>query len=366
MSVCQKPFLFGLERQEIAAAISEYGDVPTYRKEQLYKWMYARGILNPLHYSDIPKPFREWLNQKFEWNIIELSLKKQSTISGVNKYLYRLHDQRMIEGVWIPEKNRSTLCVSSQVGCALGCKFCATGTMGLHRNLLAGEILSQAWYVRCIDQLIVTHIVFMGMGEPLHNYRETSKCVRILNDPTGFAIGRKHITVSTAGWVPKIYQMIEDRLPCRLAISMGSPKEDVRAELMPVTKRFSLKELMLAAKEWTVAFDDYVTIEYTLIEGVNDSLQDVQMLVSLLKGVPSKVNVLTYNPISNSKFQKTSLERTENFIKELEKKFSGPVTRRLSRGDEINAACGQLVVQQFTPTGTKISYEHLQSIQYFD
>lgn len=348
MKLEKRRTLLGLERNEIAQAISDYGDVPNYRSGQIYHWMYGKGLFNPLLYSNMPKTFREWLSINFDWNLVNPTLQKSSEISGVRKFLYELNDQRFIEGVWIPEKNRFTLCVSSQVGCALGCKFCATGSMGLIRNLHSGEILLQPLLMRYRYQLTVTHIVFMGMGEPLHNYTEVAKSVRILNDPAGLSIAKRHITVSTAGWVPGIYQMIADRLPCRLAISMGSPKEEIRTELMPVSKKFSLLELMKAAKEWSKAFDDYITIEYTLLENVNDSVDDVKLLVTLLKGIPSKINVLTFNPIASSHFQRPSFERVENFVHELEKRFSGPVTRRLSRGDDINAACGQLVIKELS------------------
>lgn len=342
------PVLVGLTRNEIAEAISDFPQTPNFRSEQLYKWMYSRGVFDPDQFTNMPKIFRNWLKERFQWNLINPLLKKQSDISGVKKFVFELTDERMVEGVWIPEKERATVCVSSQVGCALGCTFCATGTMGLIRNLSAGEIVLQPLLIRHQLKMNVTHIVFMGMGEPLHNYREVSKSVRILNDPAGLAIGKRHITVSTAGWVPGIYQMIDDKLPCRLAISMGSANESKRMDLMPVTKKYPLEELMKAANAWARSFDDYVTIEYTLIEGENDSILDTKRLVSLLHGIPAKVNVLTYNPGSHPLMKRPQLERVEEFTIELSKRFPGPVTRRLSRGDEIGAACGQLVIENLS------------------
>ncbi len=339
-----RPPLIGNDRNDLAILFVEKNQ-PAFRVEQVYNWLYAKGVRDPLEFTDMPKSFRQWLSHNFSSNALEVSFKTESKISKVVKHLFELSDGKQIEGVYIPEKERATLCVSSQVGCALGCTFCATGTMGLIRHLSAGEILDQLLTVRYREEHFVSHIVFMGMGEPLHNYEAVSKAVRILNDPAGCAIARRHLTVSTAGWVPGIHKMIEERLPCRLAISMGSPETEKRRELMPVTKKFPLEDLFAAAAEWAQAMNDQVTIEYTLLEGVNDSIQDVKLLVKLLQGIHAKVNVLTYNPGPDTPFQRPSLDKIERFTSELERKFTGPVTRRLSRGDEIGAACGQLVLQ---------------------
>ncbi|MDK9700999.1 MAG: 23S rRNA (adenine(2503)-C(2))-methyltransferase RlmN [bacterium] len=337
------PTLIGMDRSGLAEFFSEQAQ-PTYRVEQVYKWLYSRGVRDPRLFSDMPKAFRQWLYENTAPSNLSIAYRTESQISGVIKYLFLLRDERTIEGVWIPDKERATLCVSSQVGCALGCTFCATGTMGLIRQLTTGEIIEQALTVRYSESRPLTHVVFMGMGEPMHNYDAVKRAVRILNDPAGVALAKRHITVSTAGWVPGIYQMIEDKLPCRLAISMGSPDDVRREAMMPVTKKYSLDELFVAMKAWADATGNRVTIEYTLLEGVNDSIADARLLIKRLHGIPAKINVLTYNPGPDAPFRRPSIEQIDRFTAELHERYPGAVTRRLSRGDEIGAACGQLVI----------------------
>ncbi len=337
------PPLIGNDRTDLAALFAPEQQ-PSFRTEQVFKWLYGKGIRDPRDFSNMPKPFRTHLAENFSESAVEVEYRTSSDVSQVVKYLFRLVDGKKVEGVWIPDRDRGTLCVSSQVGCALGCEYCATGSMGFTRNLTSGEIIDQLLTVRYRENKLITHVVFMGMGEPLQNYDAVAKIVRILNDPAGCAIARRHITISTAGWIPGIERLIADHLPCRLAISLGSPDDEIRAKLMPVAQRFPLTDLFAAAKAWTSEMDDHVTIEYTLLAGVNDRPEDAKKLNKMLMGIPSKINILTYNPGPDARFERSSGAQTERFTTLLEEIFCGPVTRRISRGDEIGAACGQLVL----------------------
>ncbi|MEK7728235.1 MAG: 23S rRNA (adenine(2503)-C(2))-methyltransferase RlmN, partial [candidate division KSB1 bacterium] len=256
------------------------------------------------------------------------------------KFLFKLHDDLRLESVLMHEGDRHTLCVSSQVGCPIDCQFCATGKMGLLRNLSAGEIVNQFLTVRRLTLQPITNVVVMGMGEPMLNYEELIKACNILSDEEGPNLAQKHIVISTSGLIPKIRRFKEDGHKFRLAISLNATTDEVRNRLMPLNRKWPIADLLAAAKEYALASKQLVTFEYVLLAGVNDSLEDATRLKRLLRDIPCKVNLIPFNAIDEN-FQRPGYEQIEAFYNRL-KDMSAPVTVRWSKGDDIDAACGQL------------------------
>lgn len=286
-----------LSEKEIILFIGNLGQKP-YRAKQIINWIYKKYASSFEEMTDLPKSFREDLLTSACISNLKL-LEKQISKDGAQKFLFELEDKETIESVLIPDKDRLTLCVSSQVGCAMGCKFCMTGKLGLKRNLKAYEIVDQIIAVsRIIAPLYkITNIVFMGMGEPLHNFEEVLEAIWRITSLMGFS--KRKITISTAGIVPKIFELAERGPGINLAVSLNATTDEVRNNIMPINKKYPLKELINACRRFPLPPRRRITFEYVLLNGINDSKEDALRLVKLLKGIKSKVNLIPYNLIYN-------------------------------------------------------------------
>lgn len=309
-----------------------------FRAGQLLRWIYPRGVTDFAAMTDLAKSFREELSERA---VISSLVAETEAVSadGTRKFLFRLADNESIETVLIPmDEGRATLCVSTQVGCAMQCAFCLTGHYGLTRNLTAAEIVNQVCVIR--KGFAVDNIVLMGMGEPLHNLDNVVRALEILYSPSGFDYSLRKITLSTSGLVPEMLELGR-RICVNLAVSLNATTDAVRNELMPVNRRYPLAELMRACREYPLAPRQRITFEYILIRGVNDSLDDAKRLVRLLHGVKAKVNLIPFNEHSGSAFQAPEGAAIETFQRYLLNRNVVAI-RRASKGQDISAACGQL------------------------
>jgi len=319
--------------------------LPAWRADQVLSWLYRRGVDDLDEMTDLPQSLRQRLEA--EWCTRALDLARlQTSIDGTRKLLLAAHDGALIEAVLIPEERRNTLCVSTQVGCPLACSFCATGALGFTRNLSAAEIIDQVMHARGIlgSDESLSNVVFMGMGEPLLNLPAVLEAIRILVHPKALAMAPRRITVSTSGVVPKIRPLLEVG-PINLAISLHATTDAVRNELVPLNRHFPLEVLLEALRrEDLVSRKRPVFFEYTLMAGVNDSIEDARRLPKLLRGIPAKLNVIPMNPHPDSSHRPPSREVVDRFAAELH--AAGlRVTLRRNRGLDIDAACGQLAAR---------------------
>jgi 23S rRNA (adenine2503-C2)-methyltransferase len=335
------PELVALRPEELREEMARLGQ-PAFRGDQLFNWIHARRVFKPEEMSNLSGEFKRLLGAA---SLVDLDVlrRARSLNSDCEKFLFGLADGRRIEAVWMGFESRSTLCVSTQVGCALDCAFCATATMGFIRHLDASEIVKQVLWVHAQPGRQISNLVFMGMGEPLHNYDQVARALRVLNDDRGMALGRRRMTVSTAGLVPQILQVAEDDLPCRLAVSLNAASDEKRSRLMPINRKYPLDVLFDACKKYTDKVNDRITFEYILMEGVNDSDEDIQLLKARLSRLPSKLNLIYYNQTSRG-FNKSPEQIYQRFFEKLQ---NAPfaVTLRQNMGTDIDAACGQLAVK---------------------
>ncbi|MEO5349881.1 MAG: 23S rRNA (adenine(2503)-C(2))-methyltransferase RlmN [Magnetococcus sp. YQC-3] len=333
--------LTSLTWEELNLLMAEWGERP-FRAKQIWSWLYVKLARSVAEMSDVPAPLRARLLAESLPLVPEVLAHRQSE-DGTEKWLLGMVDGAKIEMVYIPDPDRGTLCLSSQVGCSLSCTFCHTGTQPLSRNLEAGEIVEQVTFARgelARRGLKVTNVVLMGMGEPLYNYDAVVKAVRILLNGTGLAIGTRKITLSTAGVVPRLVQVGWD-LGINMAISLHSVRDGVRDQLIPLNRKFNLAELRQAILSFPLKHGRCITWEYLLLQGVNDSLKDAHELVAFLGDIPSKVNLIPFNPWPGSRYEPSSREATLRFQEIICR--AGLVTViRDSRGGDIGAACGQL------------------------
>jgi 23S rRNA (adenine2503-C2)-methyltransferase len=326
-----------LTLEELSALLAERGQKP-FRAKQIMRWIYGRGATSFADMTDLAKDFREDLASWATISDWSPELVEESR-DGTKKYLFRLADGQSVETVRIPMENeRATLCISTQVGCAMQCSFCLTGTFGLVRNLDPGEIVNQV--CAAMKDGPVQNLVLMGMGEPLHNLDNVIKALQILYLQEGFNFGARKVTLSTAGLVPQMRELGE-RIRVNLAVSLNATTDTVRDELMPINRRYPLKELMAACRDFPLQPRQRITFEYILIRGVNDSLQDAKRLVTLLHGIKAKVNLIPYNEHQGSAFQAPSAEAIESFQTYLLGRNIVAI-RRAGKGQDISAACGQL------------------------
>ena len=335
------PSFYGLSRTALAERLAGLG-VPGYRADQLYAWVYRKHEHAPGAMLNLPAALRRDLDAVCDLRLppTEVHASRDGT---THKFVLALDGGARVESVSMSTAKRTTLCVSSQVGCALMCRFCATGLMGLKRNLRADEIVAQV--VTMGDELGWEddrfNIVFMGMGEPLANLPAVSEAIRILHDERGLNLGARRITVSTSGLVPQIRELAAMGLQVGLAVSLHATTDALRSELMPVNRRWPLAELLDAAREYGETVGRRVTLEYTLLGGVNDSMQDADRLADFACRLPSKVNLIPYNPVPGLPWKRPSPEAVEAFAERLYPRAPA-VTVRRTMGDEIWAACGQL------------------------
>ncbi len=335
-----------LSLKEMETYFKSIGE-PSYRSIEVFKAIYVQKIKEFNAITTLPKDLREKLSKEFYIR----SFKQISTIGEKGeetlKFLFKLADNKLIETVLIKEqtrrgKTRNTLCISSQVGCGMGCKFCATGNMGLIRNLTTGEIIEQLLYIEDFSR--VNNIVFMGMGEPLANYENVKKAIKIISDKNGRAMGGRKIVISTSGIIPYIYKLPMELKSVKLAVSLHTAKQEKRDFLMPGLKTYKLKELIKSLSYYTKNTGNTVTIEYLLIKNINDTKEDLYSLINLLKKIKFvKVNLIHYNPVPYSNFKPSDKEK--EFFKTL-KNNKINVTIRYSKGTKISAACGQLAIKK--------------------
>jgi 23S rRNA (adenine2503-C2)-methyltransferase len=336
--------LHELERAALEAALIERGH-PRFRAQQIFQWIYQKGVTAVDAMTDLPKDLRHALGHEFSLVTPEVITHERSS-DGTEKFLLRLADGRQVESVFIPDTPAQTFCVSTQVGCAMGCAFCLTAKMGLVRNLTAGEIVGQ---VRVLAGALdlrgkAFNIVLMGMGEPLHNYDETMKALRILADEHGFVLPARRVTLSTVGLLPALERLAKEPFMPNLAVSLHAPTDAQRGALVPLNKKYGVADIIAACQKFPVKKRSRITFEYVLLAGVNDSVDDAAALATLLAGVKSKVNVIPLNAAAGIPFSRPDDAAIDRFAKALADR-GVLVSVRKSRGRDIRAACGQLIVE---------------------
>jgi len=352
--------LYGLSLEELMLDLKTR-NVPDYRARQIMEWIYKKRISSWEEMLNIPLFLREQLSSTYS-----LALPEIVTISGshdtTQKFLLRLSDGEMIETVLIPaspalygeESDRRTLCVSSQVGCAYGCKFCASGLDGFKRNLCTDEIISQVLLVEKEVGQRINNIVFMGMGEPLANFKDLNSSITIINAPWGIGLGARKITVSTSGLAPQIREFADRPEQIRLAISLHGATDEVRSQIMPINKRYPLAELMDACSYYAERKKQLITFEYILIAGVNDQLEQADLLAAYIEPLRAKVNLIPYNTVEGLQWQRPSQGVQKAFLSQLHRRGIAATLRR-EKGHDIDAACGQLRRRLASPSEVSIA-----------
>jgi 23S rRNA (adenine2503-C2)-methyltransferase len=334
-----------LSELELAAleALFEERGIPRFHARQVFRWIWKRGVTDFSAMTDLGLALRTRLSEEFTVRTPAV-VKREVSEDGTQKFVLRLHDGRLIEAVYIPDTPAQTFCISTQVGCAMGCAFCLTGKMGLIRHLTAGEIASQVRVLSHALGLSEFNIVLMGMGEPLHNYDATMKALRIINDSHGLGVGPKRVTLSTVGLVPMLDKLAQEELMPNLAISLHATTEEQRAAIVPTTKKYSVEDIIDAARRFPLSKRSRITFEYVLLAGVNDSMADARRLAKLLAGIKAKVNLIPLNAAPGIPFERPSDRQVDEFARTLAER-GVTVSVRKSRGRDIRAACGQLIVE---------------------
>lgn len=334
--------LLDFDRPALAAWFSARGDKP-FRAQQILKWIYQQGVDDFAAMTNLSKSLREALAAEACIQGPRVAADQRSA-DGSRKWLFELADGNRIESVYIPEPERATLCISSQVGCALNCSFCSTAQQGFNRNLTSAEIIGQLWMANRLlaadGKPAVSNVVFMGMGEPLLNLDNVLPAVRLMQDDFAYALSKRRVTVSTAGVLPGLQRLTEET-DVSLALSLHAPDNELRDELVPINKKYRIADVLSACKTYVGEGRRRVTIEYVMLDGVNDSDAQARALARVLEGVPSKVNLIPFNPFPRTRYRRSSGPRIERFRDILH--AAGVVTTtRKTRGDDIDAACGQL------------------------
>ena len=353
--------LLGMTRPELETFVGGFGAKP-YRARQLLKWIYRRGEADFARMTDLAKDFRAALAGRAELSVPEI-VSARIASDGTRKWLLRMPgaagNAQVIETVFIPEPGRGTLCISSQIGCALDCSFCATGAQGFNRNLTAAEIIGQVWLAN--RELgydpdggrIVTNVVLMGMGEPLANYRNVLPAMQLMLDDLGYDLSRRRVTLSTSGLVPQIYRLAEDA-NVALAVSLHAPNDRLRDELVPINRKHPIAELLAACWHYLERQNGRnVTFEYTMLDGVNDRPEQARELARLLRGHDAKVNLIPFNTFPGTNYRRSPAEAIRRF-RDLLRQGGVMATVRRTRGDDIDAACGQLRGQVLDRTQVRL------------
>lgn len=352
----EKQNLLGLDLDALSAELQAAGHKP-FRAKQLLRWVHQRGEADFACMSDLAKDFRSQLQNRYTVATLTPIVDKISS-DGTRKWLFDVGDNNAIESVFIPEDDRGTLCISSQAGCTVACPFCSTGYQGFNRNLTTAEIIAQLWYARAellknqsaartdgqlpVEPLrVISNVVMMGMGEPLLNYRELLPALKLMVEDNAYGLSRRRVTVSTSGVVPMMDRLAED-CPVALAVSLHASNDDLRDRLVPLNKKYPLRELLAACNRYLAhAPRDFITFEYIMLDGVNDSDQHADELIAIAKEVRCKLNLIPFNPFPQSGLKRSSNNRVRAFAERLQ--AAGVITTtRKTRGDDIDAACGQL------------------------
>ncbi len=332
--------LISMTRTELTDALLSMGE-KKFRAGQIYDWIHKKGAASWDELNNIPKALKEKMQAEYEFAYPVIRTMQESKLDGTKKYLFKLSDGNYVESVLMKYHHGNSVCISSQVGCRMGCKFCASTLLGLTRNLTAGEMLSQIYAIQRDVGERISNVVVMGTGEPLDNYDNLVRFIKMLTDEDGLHISERNVTVSTCGLVPEILRLKDEHLMINLALSLHSPNDALRRSIMPIAKKYSLKQIIPALKEYYLANKRRLTFEYSLIRGVNDSDECAAQLFSLLKGMNCLVNLIPVNPVTETNMKEPSRTDVLAFQKKLEK-YGIHVTIRREMGRDIDGACGQL------------------------
>jgi 23S rRNA (adenine2503-C2)-methyltransferase len=350
--------LLGLPRQELEAFVAERLGAKPFRARQLMKWIYRKGAADFSAMSDLKQEFRTELEGVAAIEVPEIVTEQRST-DGTRKWMLRMDEVQGIETVYIPEPDRGTLCISSQVGCAMDCTFCSTAQQGFNRNLSVAEIVGQVWLAQRelkdtrSDGRSITNIVFMGMGEPLANYRNVVPAMRIFLDDLGYDLSRRRVTLSTSGLVPQIYKLAEE-CNVALAVSLHAPNDELRNRLVPINRKHPIAELLAACWHYIDRQNGRsITFEYVMLDGINDKPEHARALARLLRGRPAKLNLIPFNVFPGTRYR-TSPARTIVQFRDILNEHGVIATTRRTRGEDIDAACGQLAGRVTDRTQTRL------------
>ncbi|MEA3175913.1 MAG: rRNA (adenine2503-C2)-methyltransferase [Gammaproteobacteria bacterium] len=334
--------LLGLPRAQLEAFVAQRLGAKPFRARQLMKWIYRRGAADFSAMSDLAQGFRAQLAEVAEIAVPHIVTEQKSS-DGTRKWMLRMDEVQGIETVYIPEPDRGTLCISSQVGCAMDCSFCATAQQGFNRNLSVAEIVGQVWLARreLAPESRITNIVFMGMGEPLANYRNVVPAIRIFLDDLGYDLSRRRVTLSTSGLVPQIYKLAEE-CNVALAVSLHAPNDELRNELVPINRKHPIAELLAACWHYLDEQNGRsITFEYVMLDGINDKPEHARQLARLMRGRAAKLNLIPFNPFPGTNYRRSSAAAILAF-RDILNDHGVIATTRRTRGDDIDAACGQL------------------------
>ena len=336
----EKKDIKSLYLEELEEELGQLGE-KSFRAKQIYQWVHQKLAADFEDMSNLSKALREKLRQQYTLTALNPVEVKISKIDGTRKYLFRLSDGNVIESVWMQYHHGNSVCISSQVGCRMGCRFCASTLLGLERDLTAAEMLGQVYAIQKESGERVSNVVIMGTGEPLDNYDAAVRFIRMISDDKGLNISQRNITVSTCGIVPKILKLAEEGLSITLALSLHAPDDETRKTLMPIANSYSLSEVLPACKEYYKKTGRRLTFEYSLVQGVNDNLDEAKRLTALLKDMQGHVNLIPVNPIKERDFKQSNRDAIDAFRGYLEKHGIN-VTIRREMGRDIGGACGQL------------------------
>ncbi|MDO5639903.1 MAG: 23S rRNA (adenine(2503)-C(2))-methyltransferase RlmN [Neisseria sp.] len=357
-----KTNLLNFDLQGLTHHFQQMGEKP-FRAKQVLRWMHQGGAASFDEMTDLAKSLRAKLNEQADIVVPDLMTSQESS-DGTRKWLLDVGTGNGVETVFIPEAERGTLCISSQVGCALECTFCSTGRQGFNRNLTAAEIIGQLWWankamgVTPKNERVISNVVMMGMGEPLANFDNVVTALAIMLDDHGYGLSRRRVTVSTSGMVPQM-DKLKEVMPVALAVSLHASNNEVRDKIVPLNKKYPLNELMAACQRYLVkAPRDFITFEYVMLDGVNDHARHARELVELVKDVPCKFNLIPFNPFPNSGYERSSNENIKRF-RDILQQAGLVVTVRKTRGDDIDAACGQLAGQVKDKTRRQQKWQQL-------
>jgi len=359
--------LLNLSRPEMEEFFAGLGEKP-FRASQVFKWIYQSGIDNFSEMTNLSKSLRVRLEEIAEIRPPKIVLDHASE-DGTHKWVVEIDSGNHIETVFIPEKNRGTLCISSQVGCALACTFCSTAQQGFNRNLTTAEIIGQLWVAnkalgfKSLDERIISNVVMMGMGEPLLNFDNVVRAMNIMMDDFSFGLSKRRVTLSTAGVVPAI-DRLREVTDVSLALSLHAPNDELRDQLVPLNKKYPIREVLEACKRYVSTDRRRITIEYVMLDGVNDSVKHAHELVKLLRSVPAKVNLIPFNPFPNTAYRRSSRDAIDRFRDILMQHDLTTVTRK-TRGEDIDAACGQLVGKVLDKTKRNLKKNIQQQVEPF-
>jgi 23S rRNA (adenine2503-C2)-methyltransferase len=338
-----KTVLKGMDLDDIKKWCNNHG-IPLFRANQIYQWLYRHGVDSANDMNNLSKNLRNKINNETLLSTLTIEKIDKSSKESTQKILFKTLDNKFIEAVSMVDQNRHTICISSQIGCNVNCDFCATGKMGLIRNLLTGEIIDQAIAIRNLVKKPITNVVYMGMGEPFLNYNRVIKSAGMLHSPEGFGLGAKRITISTSGIVPKIEQFIKEKYRYKLAISLNATEDETREKIMPLNRKWPIKEIIKSASRFSARKNHDVMFEYVLLKGINDTAEDAIRLANLVQGINCKINVIPYNE-TGGEYERPSNSIIETFLKTLKQNQKGfKILVRWSKGEDIEAACGQLAV----------------------